>query len=202
MKKLFLILLVALVTCAEIEESFDDDVVLEKGKTSITVPTKHTSHTSHTSHTTHTTHTTHTHPTHTTHTTHTTHITHTTNPTHTTHITHSTNPTHTTKLTTKITPPNIPKKTVKDILKVPIKGINGLFHGKVGEIFRKLGEVVKKGIAWLKKNNLWKPLVDTLRDLGERYGNEYCTKILPDEVCGPAVDFILNHVLGKPEEKN
>ena len=87
-------------------------------------------------------------------------------------------------------------------MKLPIKGVNGLFKGKIGEIFRKLGEVVKKGIAWLKKNELWKPLMDTLRNLGERYGREYCEKILPEEVCGPAVDFILNHLLGNPEGKN
>ncbi len=32
MKKLFLILLIALSTCTAIEENFDDDVVLEKSK--------------------------------------------------------------------------------------------------------------------------------------------------------------------------
>ena len=80
------------------------------------------------------------------------------------------------------------------------KGINGLFGGKVGEVFRKLGEVVKKGIAWLKEHKLWKPLVNQLRNLGEKYGNEYCQKVLPEEVCGHAVDFALNHILGTPEE--
>ena len=32
MKKLFLILIIALATCTVIEENFDDDVILEKSK--------------------------------------------------------------------------------------------------------------------------------------------------------------------------
>ena len=54
----------------------------------------------------------------------------------------------------------------------------------------------------LKKNNLWEPLVNELRNLGEKYGNDFCLKVLPEEVCEHAVDFVLNHVLGKPKEQN
>ena len=89
----------------------------------------------------------------------------------------------------------VAKKTVKDILNHPIKGLNGLFKGKVGEVFRKLKEVVKKGIAWLKQNKLWEPLVNKVKELGAKYGNEYCEKVLPAEICGPAVDFALNHLI-------
>ena len=130
MKNLFLILLITLATCAVFEESFDDNVVLENKKISISIPKK-----------------------------------------------------------------TYPQKTVKEILKLPIKGINGLFHGKVGEIFRKLEEVVQKGIAWLKKNDLWKNLVSILRNSGERHGLEFCKKILPEEICRPVVEFALNHAL-------
>ena len=87
------------------------------------------------------------------------------------------------------------KQTVKDILKNPIKGLKGLFKGKLGDVFKKLKEVVQKGIAWLKENKLWDPLVQTLKSAGQKYGNEYCEKYLPPEVCGEAVDFVLDHVI-------
>jgi len=178
MKKLFLILLIALTTCAIFEENFDDDVVLEKKKHSITTPVK----TKKKKITTKVT------------TKHTTKVT-------TKHTTGGTTG-HTTGVTTGITTgtKKIPTRpSMKELLK--IKGINGLFKGKVGEIFRKLKEIVKKGIAWLKQKGLFKDLVGGIRQFGEKYGNEYCQKILPSEVCGPAVDFILNSVLGTPEEE-
>jgi hypothetical protein len=95
-----------------------------------------------------------------------------------------------------------PKKIIKNIpvlKKLPIK-IDGLFKGKVGNAFKKLGDVVKKGIAWLKQNGLWDPIVDQLKEIGGGYANEICEKILPAEVCGPAVDFALNNVLKTEEE--
>ena len=95
-----------------------------------------------------------------------------------------------------------PKKIIKSIpvlKKLPIK-IDGLFKGKVGNAFRKLGDVVKKGIAWLKKNGLWDPIVGELKEIGGGYANEICQKVLPAEVCGPAVDFALNNVLKTEEE--
>ena len=87
-------------------------------------------------------------------------------------------------------------------MKIPIKGINGLFKGKVGQFFRKLGDTVKKGIAWLKKNDLWNPIIEQLKNLGSKYGKELCQKALPEEVYGPAVDFALDHVLKTDEEQN
>jgi hypothetical protein len=96
-----------------------------------------------------------------------------------------------------------PKKILKNIpalKKLRIK-IDGLFKGKVGNAFRRLGDVVKKGIAWLKQNKLWGPIVSQLKELGGRYGNELCMKILPAEVCGPAINFAFNHVLGSEEEE-
>ena len=149
MKKFLIILLIALAACTAIEESFDDDVVLEKSlikkgidKVKTTVK----------------------------------------------------------KETSKIKdvvrhPERVVKKTAKDILNHPFKGLNGLFKGKVGEVFRKLKDVVKKGIAWLKQNKLWDPLVKKVKELGEKYGNEFCEKVLPAEICGPAVDFALNHLI-------
>ena len=95
-----------------------------------------------------------------------------------------------------------PKKIIKSIpvlKKLPIK-IDGLFKGKVGNAFKNLGDVVKKGIAWLKQNGLWDPIVDQLKEIGGGYANEICEKILPAEVCGPAVDFALNNVLKTEEE--
>ena len=160
MKKLLVILLIALATCAAIEENFDDDVVLEKNfikkgvdkvkkgvKNGVKGVKKEIK-----------------------------------------------------KGTDKVKdvvkhPGKIVKQTTKDILKNPIKGLNGLFKGKIGQAFRKLKEVVKKGIAFLKQNNLWEPLVQKARELGAKYGNQYCEKVLPPEICGPAVDFVLNHVI-------
>ena len=97
---------------------------------------------------------------------------------------------------------NIVKRTVSDIRKFKIKGLNGIFKGKLGNAFRKLGDVVKKGIASLKQNNLWDPIVNQLKELGSRYGNEYCEKVLHAEICGPAVDFALNNILKTEEEQN
>ena len=149
MKKFLVVLLIALATCAAIEEGFDDDVVLEKSiiqkaKEKVKKWVK--------------------------------------------------------KETDKIKdvvkhPGQVVKRTVKDILNHPFKGLNGLFKGKPGEVFRKLKEVVKKGIAWLKQNKLWDPLVKKVKELGEKYGNEFCEKVLPAEICGPAVDFVLNHLI-------
>ena len=99
---------------------------------------------------------------------------------------------------TNVTKPVIPKmvrKNLNEIKRLPIKGINGLFNGKAGEIFRKLGDMVKKGIAWLKKNNLWNTIIEKLKNLGQKYGIELCEKSLPPEVCGPAIDFALKYLI-------
>ena len=62
-------------------------------------------------------------------------------------------------------------------MKIPIKGINGLFKGKVGQFFRKLGDAVKKGIAWLKKNDLWNSIIEQLKNLGSKYGTNFVKKL-------------------------
>ena len=114
-----------------------------------------------------------------------------------------TTPLKTTPLTsTKIDPSKLNvRKNLKEANKISVKGVNGLFGlGKVGEFFRKLGDVVKKGIAWLKQNKLWDPLVEQLKNLGQKYGNELCEKVLSPEICGPAIDFALDHLL--PSEQN
>ena len=128
MKKLLVILLIALSTCSAIEESFDDVIVLEKNPLNQINPEKR-------------------------------------------------------------------KFRIPDLQRLHIKGLNGLFNGKVGEAFRKLGEIVKKGIHWLIQNQLWDPIVNKLRELGEKRGKELCEKHLPAEVCGPAINFALNHIL-------
>ena len=94
-----------------------------------------------------------------------------------------------------------PRKNLNEVKKLPIKGVNGLFNGKIGKIFRKLSDMVKKGIAWLKKNNLWNPIIEQLKSLGQKYGKELCEKALPPEVCGPAIDFALDHLL-KADKQN
>ena len=96
-------------------------------------------------------------------------------------------------------PEKVIKQRVKDILKKPIKDLNGLFKGKLGEKFGKLRDVVKKGIAWLKENDLWTPIVEQIKSLGQKYGNELCEKFLTPEICGPAVDFALDHVIKDDE---
>ena len=96
-------------------------------------------------------------------------------------------------------PEKVIKQTVKDILKKPIKELNGLFKGKLGEKFGKLRDVVKKGIAWLKENDLWTPIVEQIKSMGQKYGNELCEKFLTPEICGPAVDFALDHVIKDDE---
>jgi len=171
MKKLLVLLLITLATCAAIEESFDDDVVLEKsllkkgkdkikdavkkGKDKLKDSIKKEKDKIKDK------------------------------------IRHETD-----KIKDVVTHPGrVIKKTVKDIANHPFKGLNGLFKGKPGEVFRKLKDVVKKGIAWLKQNGFWDPLVKKVRELGEKYGNEYCEKVLPAEICGPAVDFALNHLI-------
>ena len=109
-----------------------------------------------------------------------------------------TTPLKTTPLTsTKIDPSKLNvRKNLKEANKISVKGVNGLFGlGKVGEFFRKLGDVVKKGIAWLKQNKLWDPIVEQLKNLGQKYGNELCEKVLSPEICGPAIDFALEHLL-------
>ena len=179
MKKLLVILLITLATCTTFEESSDDNVILEKSGFSI----KHT-----VSHPTKPhfpkTHAPRTHAP----------ITHAPK----THapITHAPI-THVPITHVPIT--NVPKtdirKNLKEVKKLPVKGVNGLFGGKVGEVFRKLGEMVKKGIAWLKKNKLWDPIIEQLKGLGQKYGNELCEKALSPEICGPAIDFALEHLL-------
>ena len=167
MKKLLVILLIALATCAAIEESFDDDVVLEKslikkGKDKLKDTVKKGKDK----------------------------LKDTINK-EKDKIKHETD-----KVKEVVTHPGrVIKKTVKEIANHPFKGLNGLFKGKPGEVFRKLKEVVKKGIAWLKQNHLWDPLVKKVKELGAKYGNEYCEKVLPAEICGPAVDFALNHLI-------
>jgi len=37
-----------------------------------------------------------------------------------------------------------PRKNLNEVKKLPVKGVNGLFNGKIGEIFRKLSDMVKK----------------------------------------------------------
>ena len=187
MKKLLVIVLIALATCTTVEESSDDNVILEKSGFSIkhtvphvpSVPKTHKINIPKT-------HVTKTHKIDVT-------------------KTHKIDVTKTHKIdvtkTHKIDISKLDKrKNLGEAKKLPIKGVNGLFGGKVGEIFRKLGEMVKKGIAWLKKNKLWDPIIEQLKNLGQKYGNELCEKVLSPEICGPAIDFALEHLL--PSGKN
>ena len=94
---------------------------------------------------------------------------------------------------------NIPKISNNDLLKVPKD--KSFFKGKNGNLFGKLGEAIQKGVSWLKKNNLWEPLVGLAKSLGQQYGNELWQKVLPDEVCGSVVDFALDSVLKTEDEE-
>ena len=120
MKNSFLFFLFVLTTCAAIEESFDDHIILEKSKekaiASLIKPK----------------------------------IRQTTGVT----IRHITR--YTTGVTTRHSPKRqtpIPRKTSKYLKNPPIKGINGLITGKLGEEFRKQKDPVKKIIAKNAKNN-------------------------------------------------
>ena len=94
---------------------------------------------------------------------------------------------------------NIPKISNNDLLKVPKD--KSFFKGKNGNLFGKLREAIQKGVSWLKKNNLWEPLVGLAKSLGQQYGNELWQKVLPDEVCGSVVDFALDSVLKTEDEE-
>ena len=185
MRKLLVILLIALATCATFEESSDDNVVLEKSGFSIKSPVPHVTPKINIPKTSKI------------------------NVPKTSKIVPKTNVIKTNVIKTNVIKTNVIKtnviktnviktdrvKNLNEVKKIPVKGINGLFGGKVGEIFRKLGDMVKKGIAWLKKNKLWDPIIEKLKELGQKYGNELCEKALPPEVCGPAIDFALDHLL-------
>ena len=209
MKKLLVIFLITLASCTTFEESSDDNVILEKSgfsiKHTVSHPTKPHFPKTHAPRT----HApiTHAPKTHApiTHAPKThgpvTHVPITHAPITHVPITHAPI-THVPITHVPIT--NVPKtdirKNLKEVKKLPVKGVNGLFGGKVGEVFRKLGEMVKKGIAWLKKNKLWDPIIEQLKGLGQKYGNELCEKALSPEICGPAIDFALEHLL--PSGKN
>ena len=193
MRKLLVILLIALATCATFEESSDDNVILEKSGFSIKSPVPHVT------------------PKINIPKTSKINIPKTSkiNVPKTSKIVPKTNVIKTNVIKTNVIKTNVIKtnviktdrvKNLNEVKKIPVKGINGLFGGKVGEIFRKLGDMVKKGIAWLKKNKLWDPIIEKLKELGQKYGNELCEKALPPEVCGPAIDFALEHLL--PSGKN
>ena len=198
MRKLLVILLIALATCATFEESSDDNVILEKSGFSIKSPVPHVT------------------PKINIPKTSKINIPKTSkiNVPKTSKIVPKTNVIKTNVIKTNVIKTNVIKtnviktnviktnviktdrvKNLNEVKKIPVKGINGLFGGKVGEIFRKLGDMVKKGIAWLKKNKLWDPIIEKLKELGQKYGNELCEKALPPEVCGPAIDFALDHLL-------
>ena len=132
MKNLFLFFLFVLTTCAAIEENFDDHIILEKSKekpiASLIKPK----------------------------------IRQTTGVTisHITRYTIGVTTSHTTRYTTGVTARHsskrqtpIPRKTSKYLKNSPIKGINGLFTGKLGEEFRKQKDPVKKIISKNIKNN-------------------------------------------------
>ena len=219
MKKLLVILFIALASCAAVEENSDDNVMLEKSIFSIKskvphIPKIHTPRTHLPK-----THLPRTHVPKThgpiTHVPKThgpiTHVPKTHGPITHVPITHApiTHVPITHVPITHVPITHVPKtnilktdrvKNLSEVKKIPVKGVNGLFGGKVGEVFRKLGDMVKKGIAWLKKNNLWNPIIEQLKGLGQKYGNELCEKALPPEVCGPAIDFALDHLL--PSEQN
>jgi len=180
MKNLFLILLIVFATCDAIEASFVDNRVSEKGKGKPIklpiVPKPTSAYTSRSS------------------------SKHTTRPinkyaTKVANIHSNSRPTtrYVAKVATKVVTPAIPKKTVKDLLNLPVKGINGLFKGKQGEAFRKLPEVIKKAIAWLKQNNLWGSFVKRFKNIGEQY-DEYCEKFFPEDVCKGTKDFITKNI--------
>ena len=164
MKKLFFVFLIALVTCSTIGKSSDANIVSKEKKIILPIRPKGTSgNTSRSS------------------------------SKHTTRPTHKNNGRPTTKNGAKVTtkPTTITKKTTKDLINLPIKGINGLFKGKQGEAFRKLPEIIKKAIAWLKQNNLWNIVVNMFRNPGEQYDN-FCGKMLPSDVCNGIANFIAN----------
>ena len=151
MKKLLVILLFALATCEAIEETFDDDIVLEKNVFSnINSPLIQAQK----------------------------------------------------KIDIKIPEKiNIGPNRKIDLNSINIKGLNGLFKGKNGVEFRKLGDVIKKGIAWMKQYKIWDEIINKLKENGKKHGNELCERYLPAEVCGPAINFAFNHLL-KHDEKN
>ena len=165
MKKLFFLFLFVLTTCVEIKESFDDHIILEKSKekaiASLIKPQ----------------------------------IRQTAGVTsrHVTRYTSGVTARHTTRYTTGVTTRHsskvqttIPRKT--SMKKAPIKGIDNLFTGKLGEEFRRQKDSVKKLIANFVKNNKWKSFLNKCKlNPGELY-HSFC-KNIPSEVCEGAKNF-------------
>ena len=80
----------------------------------------------------------------------------------------------------------IPRKT--SVKNVPIKGIDNLFTGKLGEEFRRQKDSVKKVIANFVKNNKWISfLMKCKKNPAELY-HSLCDNI-PREVCEGAMNF-------------
>jgi len=84
-------------------------------------------------------------------------------------------------------------------MKIPNKELKGLFKGKLGKAFEKLKNLVQKGISWLKKNHLWDKITKLAKNLGKNAANELCQSVLPDSICGSAVDFALDNGLGSDD---
>ena len=103
---------------------------------------------------------------------------------------------HTTKYTTRVTTRHsskvqapTPRKT--SIKNSPIKGIDNLFTGKLGEEFRKQNDSVKKVIAKMVKNNKWKSFLRKCRLTleGPVEPHQDICEQLPREVCKGAMGF-------------
>ena len=165
MKKLFLFFLFVLTTCVEIKESFDDHIILEKSKEKAIVSLikpqiRHTVGVT-TRHSTR----------------------------RTTSYTKGVTTRHTKGVTTKHSSKvqtTIPRKT--SVKNAPIKGIDNLFIGKLGEEFRRQKDSVKKLIANFVKNNKWKSFLMKCKfNPGEVY-HSFCDNI-PREVCEGAMNF-------------
>ena len=83
------------------------------------------------------------------------------------------------------------KFAVKNIF----KGIKNFFKGTVAKAFKKLAEIVQKGINFLKEIGIWDKLVETAKSAGKKLAISFCSAHLSPPVCSLAVGFIFDFVL-------
>ena len=93
-------------------------------------------------------------------------------------------------------PGQVNKQTGKDFLNNLFKGCRGMpVNSKFAKALRKLPEDVKTGINLLIKRNLWSPLVQQIRSHDQKFGNEFCERLFPPNICRKIIDFILDTLI-------
>ena len=81
------------------------------------------------------------------------------------------------------------EKSMKEI-RIPVKELQKFFEGKPLEIFKKLTRQVQNGIHWLKVNGYWDPIMDVVKKVGKVAAISLCSAFLTPFICKPAITFV------------